>query len=50
MKQLTFWNNPPLSAESQSNPTTTYRKAPRRILTVKELPDSEQPVNRLHCG
>ncbi|MFC2036990.1 DNA repair protein RadC [Chloroflexota bacterium] len=48
MKQLTFWNNPPLSAESQSNPTTTYRKAPRRILTVKELPDSEQPVNRLH--
>ena len=48
MKQLTFWNNPPLSAESHNNPTTTYRKAPRRILTVKELPDSEQPVNRLH--
>ena len=48
MKQLTFWNNRPPSAESHDNPTSTYRKAPRRILTVKELPDSEQPVNRLH--
>jgi DNA repair protein RadC len=48
MKQLTFWNNPPPPSESHDNPISTYRKAPRRILTVKELPDSEQPVNRLH--
>ena len=48
MKQRTFWNNPPPSAESHDNPTSTYRKPPRRVLTIKELPNSEQPVNRLH--
>jgi DNA repair protein RadC len=47
MTQLTFWNNVPIPIESHS-PTASYVKAPRRILTVKELPDSEQPVNRLH--
>jgi DNA repair protein RadC len=47
MTQLTFWNNVPIPVESH-NPTASYVKAPRRILTIKELPNSEQPVNRLH--
>jgi DNA repair protein RadC len=48
MNQLTFWDELPLPVENH-NPSTAYVKAPRRVLTVKELPDSEQPVNRLHC-
>jgi len=52
MTQLTFWNRfqdgiVPLPADSH-NPAAAYLKASRRILTVKELPDGEQPVNRLH--
>ena len=47
MTQLTFWNTIPIPVESH-NPTASYVKAPRRILTIKELPNSEQPVNRLH--
>jgi len=48
MNQLAFWDELPLPVENP-NPSTAYVKAPRRVLTVKELPDSEQPVNRLHC-
>ena len=47
MTQLTFWNTIAIPVESH-NPTASYVKAPRRILTIKELPNSEQPVNRLH--
>ena len=48
MNQLAFWDELALPIENP-NPSTAYVKAPRRVLTVKELPDSEQPVNRLHC-
>ena len=46
-QQLSFWNRfaspvePPIS-------TVVYDKAPRRLLTIKELPETERPVNRLH--
>jgi DNA repair protein RadC len=45
--QLTFLSNMP----SQERPVPvgkTYEKSPRRMLTIKELPESERPVNRLH--
>ncbi len=58
MTQLTFWNSVPLPPESHPpdgessagdrTPTTAYLKASGRILPLKELPEKEQPVNRLH--
>ena len=47
MTQLTFRNDVPFAVESH-NPTAPYAKPPRHILTIKELPEGERPVNRLH--
>jgi DNA repair protein RadC len=46
-QQLSFWN--PLASPVET-PTSgvTYDKAPRRLLTIRELPEAERPVNRLH--
>ena len=46
-QQLSFWKQGPTPAASR--PTAqAYQKSPRKPLTIKELPESERPVNRLH--
>ena len=46
-RQLSFWKEdaPPAVDRSTSQ---AYQKSPRKPLTIKELPESERPVNRLH--
>jgi DNA repair protein RadC len=48
--QLSFWKEN--SARAVDRPTAkAYQKAVRKPLTIKELPEGERPVNRLHhCG
>jgi DNA repair protein RadC len=46
-QQLSFWN-PLASAVETPASTVVYDKTPRRLLTIKELPEAERPVNRLH--
>ena len=46
-QQLSFWKED--STQAVSRPTAqTYQKSPRKPLTIKELPEGERPVNRLH--
>ena len=46
-QQLSFWKED--STQAASRPTAqAYQKSPRKPLTIKELPESERPVNRLH--
>jgi DNA repair protein RadC len=45
--QMTFLADMP-SRERPAPAYPVYDKAPRRVLTVRELPESERPVNRLH--
>ena len=46
-QQLSFWNRFASPVEPAVS-TVVYDKAPRRLLTIKELPEAERPVNRLH--
>jgi DNA repair protein RadC len=46
-EQLSFWNRKPTPAIPASV-SPTYEKSPRQVLTLKEMPASEWPVNRLH--
>ena len=46
-QQLSFWKESPTPDVGRPS-VQPYRKSDRKPLTVKELPDSEQPVNRLH--
>jgi DNA repair protein RadC len=46
-QQLSFWKED--SNQAVSRPAAqAYQKSPRKPLTIKELPESERPVNRLH--
>lgn len=46
-QQLSFWKED--STQAASSPTAqAYQKSPRKPLTIKELPEGERPVNRLH--
>jgi DNA repair protein RadC len=46
-QQLSFWKEG--STQAASRPTAqTYQKSPRKPPTIKELPEGERPVNRLH--
>jgi len=46
-QQLSFWKED--SAQAVERPSAqTYQKSPRKPLTIKELPETERPVNRLH--
>jgi DNA repair protein RadC len=42
-EQLAFWNTPSAHAPAPA----PYDKAPRRTLTLKELPEAERPISRL---
>lgn len=44
-QQLTLWNDPPHPITPASH--STYQKSPRKLLTIRELPETERPVNRL---
>ena len=47
MKQLSFWKED--STHAVDRPTAqAYQKSPRKPLTIRELPEGERPVNRLH--
>ena len=45
-EQLNLWNDRPGPVSPASQPA--YQKSPRKPLTIKELPETERPVNRLH--
>jgi DNA repair protein RadC len=46
-QQLSFWKED--STHPVARPTAqAYQKSPRKPLTIKELPEGERPVNRLH--
>jgi DNA repair protein RadC len=46
-QQLAFWKQD--STHAVSRPTAqAYQKSPRKPLTIKEIPESERPVSRLH--
>ena len=46
-QQLSFWKQD--SAHAVDRPTAqAYQKTVRKPLTIKELPEGERPVNRLH--
>jgi DNA repair protein RadC len=46
-QQLSLWQE--ASTQATSRPTAQpYQKSPRKPLTIKELPEGERPVNRLH--
>jgi DNA repair protein RadC len=46
-QQLSFWKED--ASQAASRPTAhAYQKSPRKPLTIKELPEGERPVNRLH--
>ena len=46
-QQLSFWKED--STHDIDRPTTqAYQKTERKPLTIKEIPESERPVNRLH--
>jgi DNA repair protein RadC len=45
-EQLTLWKDRPKPVSPAGQPG--YQKSPRKPLTIKELPERERPVNRLH--
>ena len=46
-QQLSFWKENMTQAVSRPA-AQAYQKSPRTLLTIKELPAGERPVNRLH--
>lgn len=44
-QQLTLWNDPPQPVTPAKQ--NTYQKSPRKLLTIRELPETERPVHRL---
>jgi DNA repair protein RadC len=46
-QQLSFWKQDSTPAVDRPAPQA-YQKSPRKPLTIKELPEGERPVNRLH--
>ena len=46
-EQLSFWHSEVTPAPAVPS-AHAYHKSPRKPLTIKEIPESERPVNRLH--
>ena len=46
-QQLSFWKQDSTPDVGRPAPQA-YQKSPRKPLTIKELPETERPVNRLH--
>ena len=46
-QQLPLWEEDPTHAVALPS-AQAYQKSPRKPLTIKELPEGERPVNRLH--